>query len=143
MFRIAAFCICLTAALPLPVALADDRNDCSYHSDFEVRIAACGRLLQRGVKPSKDRAEVLGNRAQGYGDKAEWDLAIADLDEAIRLDSSTHYSISWRAKFNFNKGNIERGHADFAQCVQVSRDCLSNRAYALETLASTTRRSRT
>ena len=52
----------------------------------EVRIAGCTELMRSAAGSPADTAEALHSRADGYRAKQLYDLALQDLDEAIRLD---------------------------------------------------------
>ena len=72
----------LLASLGAPaVVAADSRTDCRTGSP-EVRIAACTQILQSN--PADFNA--LANRGVGFRMTGEYDRAVADFNQAMRLD---------------------------------------------------------
>jgi tetratricopeptide (TPR) repeat protein len=119
MTRIVAVCLAISLLLSPSPARADDARDCGFHFDYDVTIAACTRLLQRGTRQQKQKAATLNDRADAYRSIGEWDLAIADLNEAIRLDPSNEDHFLERGMAHLSKGNTERALEDHAQYVRL------------------------
>jgi tetratricopeptide (TPR) repeat protein len=72
----------LLVSLGAPAAVAaDSRTDCRTGGP-EVRIAACTQILQSN--PSDFNA--LANRGVGFRMTGEYDRAVADFNQAMRLD---------------------------------------------------------
>src|SRR5580700_8300820 len=63
-----------------PPAAADDQTTCRAGGDDG--IAACSRLIVANPR----NAFAFANRGFAYNNKHDYDHAIADLSEAIRLD---------------------------------------------------------
>jgi Flp pilus assembly protein TadD len=78
--RVAAVALALMAVMP---AFADDRSKCDNDSGDEA-IAACSRLIAKNPRDSK----AFNNRGIEYRKKGDVDRAIADYDQAIRLEPS-------------------------------------------------------
>src|SRR5262249_47726363 len=67
-------------------AAADDRSTCfDAKSAPDVAIAACDRFIMSGAT-GDDRTLAHDWRGHAYYGKGDYDRAIRDLDEAIRLD---------------------------------------------------------
>lgn len=64
------------------LAAADDRATCAQRG-HEDRIAACSRLI---AKSGGRDAVAFDNRGAEYGDKGDYDRAISDFSEAIRIN---------------------------------------------------------
>jgi hypothetical protein len=69
-------------------AAADDRSTCAQRGHPD-RIAACSRVIARSG--GRD-AVAFDNRGAEYGDKGDYDRAIADFSEAVR--TRWHFSIA-------------------------------------------------
>jgi tetratricopeptide (TPR) repeat protein len=66
-------------------ARESDTNICALVKEYKDQsIAACTRLLARQLS-TPNRASAYGNRGNGYYRNGEYDRAIADLNEALRL----------------------------------------------------------
>ena len=104
---LAAALLC-AAALALPLgreAAADDNWQACLSADSEQAIAGCTRVIgSRRVRRSNLSAAHY-NRGLAYRDKRQFDQAIADFSEAIRLDPKN-------ARAHYQRGNI---HADLGE----------------------------
>src|SRR5882757_1193068 len=76
----------LLAAFFPAIAAADDIEDCkNFEKSAGVAIAACGRIIAAGQTVGQELAVVYRNRGNGEFRNNNFDRAIADFDEAIRL----------------------------------------------------------
>src|SRR5262249_32674896 len=74
-------------ALAAPAAAASRADwDACNGDDPDRSIAACTRIIQGRSESAKDSAIAHHERALSYKSKGDFDRAIADLSEAIRLD---------------------------------------------------------
>src|SRR5262249_33615935 len=75
-------------ALPAQAATMNDFNDCVRGPDIERMLAGCTRLLAdpRIQRVKTYHAEVYNNRGNVWFMKGDYDRAITDFDESIRLD---------------------------------------------------------
>ena len=102
--------------------LADDARDCSQVEDRGLAIMACGKIIILG-KPSKpDLVIALNNRGSAYLVKNSTDLAVADFDEAIRLDPAFANAYYNRAAAYRAKGELDRALADYDKAIQLDPD---------------------
>jgi tetratricopeptide (TPR) repeat protein len=70
------------------LALADpkkDWDDCAG-DDIEKSLAGCSAIIARGKDSKVNLALAYGDRGKAYVDKGDYDRAIADLDEALRIN---------------------------------------------------------
>jgi hypothetical protein len=79
----------ILSTFPVMAAGQRDWDDCRA-DDPDRSIAACTRILQGRGEAASKRAEAYNNRADGWTHKGDNDRAIADLDEAIRLNAKKH-----------------------------------------------------
>ena len=91
--RLWIFVLCVPIVWLSAGARADDQRDCS-RGNMDVRIAACSRLIAKGGVDNKELAQFYGLRAVGHMVKKITGTALADYDQALRLDpasAETHY----------------------------------------------------
>src|SRR5229473_2079324 len=93
--------VSLVSALVLLVGMApakaDDVATCDKGSG-EAKIAACSRLISSGKFKGHNLAIVFNNRGNAHYGKGEYDRAVADYSEAIRLDPK--YAAAYNARGN-------------------------------------------
>jgi tetratricopeptide (TPR) repeat protein len=97
-----------------------DRDDCARKGDLDRRIAGCSRLIEDRSESQRDRAGYYNNRSGAWRLKRDFDRAIADGTQAIRLDpklAAARYSrgAAWR-----DKGNFDRAIADFTEALRIN-----------------------
>jgi tetratricopeptide (TPR) repeat protein len=85
--------------------------------DTERQIAACTRDIDSGALHGKALAEAYRLRASGFARRAEFDRALADYNDAVRLDSS-YLALNGRAITWYRKGELDRAIADFEQAAR-------------------------
>jgi tetratricopeptide (TPR) repeat protein len=82
-------------------------------------IAACTRVIDAGRYTGINLAPVFYNRGHAWRDKGDLDRAIADYDQAIKLDPG-HFAAyynrghAWRAK-----GDLDRAITDYSQAIRL------------------------
>jgi lipoprotein NlpI len=116
----------------LTVAAADDADTCAKQSG-DVAIAACSRAIASGKFSGEELAAFYVSRGFEYKNKRGLDRAIADFDQAVRLDpkNSDVYTVrgmAWEAK-----GDFERAIADFDQAIRL--DPKNTEAYTVRAMA--------
>jgi tetratricopeptide (TPR) repeat protein len=99
-------------------AIADDAQTCEKASG-DVAIAACTRSIESGQFTGHNLAVDYSNRGVEYKTKGDYDHAIADYNDAIRLDpkyTDAYYNwgIAKRAK-----GGAAGADADVAKAKQL------------------------
>jgi tetratricopeptide (TPR) repeat protein len=65
-----------------------DANICTNAKDNDKRIAACTRVLSTPLSVSNqaDNGNVYNDRANAHFNKGEYDQAIADYDQALKIN---------------------------------------------------------
>ena len=98
---------------------ADDTETCRKWVGDDA-LAACTRLISSGTRRGGDLAEAYIWRGIIYiRFKGDWDRAIADFGEAIRLGSKDPGAYAGRAAANLRKGNIDRALPDLTEGLRL------------------------
>lgn len=117
----AMWLICAPVGLspPAMAGIQKDVQDCNQTVDLDRQIAGCTRAIAfpelRNI-----RGTLLSNRGNAWYTKGEYDRAIADYDESIRLDPKNPNprngrGLAWREKREF-----DRAIADFNEAIRLA-----------------------
>jgi tetratricopeptide (TPR) repeat protein len=121
-----AFMIAITG--PALSATERDAVDCQQADDLDRSIAACTRIINdqsaTGLASKTSQGVPLGVviygwRGFAYLSRNDFDRAIRDLSEAIRLDPRNVFALSSRAIAYHRKGDRDRAIADYRQADTV------------------------
>jgi tetratricopeptide (TPR) repeat protein len=122
-------CAFLTAA----PAAANDQDTCN-RSTGDTAIAACSRAIASGRVRGRNLAVLFSSRGVvASRDKGDHDRAIADLDEAIRLDPKLAGAFNGRGYVYNVKSEHDRAIADFNEAIRLDPKfalAFSNRGFA-------------
>ena len=111
--------IVVVTALPFcGTAAADDRETCKTASG-DVAIAACSRAIASKKHKGRNLSLLHTNRGVEYGAKDDYDRAIADHDQAIKIDPKNALAYNNRGIVKLKKGDEEGGNADIARARQL------------------------
>jgi len=125
-----------TLFIPLAtVAAADDRQDC-INGSIDLRIGACTAILQS--HPSDFGA--LANRGIAYRWTGQFDRAVTDLDEAMRLNPNNAGLYLERGLAYQGRGDEKSAIADLTEAIGRDRSLVEAyfaRALAYEATGST------
>jgi tetratricopeptide (TPR) repeat protein len=116
--RASAFAL-LCAGLTAP-ALADDRADCRATGAPDTTIAACTRLIGLGGVQAHQLADLHVARGNAYRAQSDLDRAIADFDEAVRLDPARPFFLALRGNAWFAKRDYQHAIADYERALQLN-----------------------
>jgi tetratricopeptide (TPR) repeat protein len=103
-----------------PALSAQREGDDCTAEDLDRRIAGCTRILQDQGEALRNRVGAFINRAIAYKAKGDLDRAIADYNEAIRLDPKYADAYYNRAIAYKAKGNLDRAIADYNEAVRLN-----------------------
>ena len=118
--RLSAFAIVLFSSLLAAQnnGWNDDAQKCKDLSGDDA-IAACTRAIGSGQLSQANLATTYYNRGYEYRAKEEYDTAIADLTEAIRLDPTMTDAFNNRAEALHDKGEYDESIADYNAALRL------------------------
>jgi tetratricopeptide (TPR) repeat protein len=116
--RCAALLSLLVLCSAAAAAPADDRATCNAMFG-DPAIAACSRIIAAGKLKGRELAIVYRNRCVGWNQKRDTERALADCDEAIRLDASYAGGHNGRCWALNTKGEHDRAIADCNQAIRL------------------------
>lgn len=88
-------------------AKADMIDDCLQDTDEKKRIDACTQAIESGQWSGPDLAWAYNNRGAAYDDLENFDRALSDLNEALRLDPGDADTLFNRANTLCSMGQHE------------------------------------
>lgn len=87
----------------------------------KTKIIACTNILSRGgPATARKRAIVHTNRSNGYYNNKEYDLAIRDCDEAIRIDPNYALAYVHRGFALAAKGDYDKAVQDYDSALRLN-----------------------
>src|SRR5215207_6197447 len=79
-------CMGLLLAMPALAAAPAARGECAASADKpEIGFAACSRIIDDANAPVQERVKAFKNRGRGAFNSRDYDRAIADYGEVIKL----------------------------------------------------------
>ena len=95
-------------------------NDCWHPGDPARSIANCTRVLEDKSEPATGaRAYTYAGRGRAYLEKGDFEHAIEDFNEAIRLDPRLFFAYYWRGLSFFRMRDFDRAIAAFSDLIRV------------------------
>ncbi len=107
--------------------LSEAWNACAQGSrggaDWDRQITGCNDVLASGARETTtNRATALENRSIAHTNKGEYDIAVADASEAIRLDPNMSDAYYGRCAAYKYKGDYDRAIADCDKAINLKPD---------------------
>lgn len=112
-------------SLPAPVRaqIARDVGECrdsdGKRFSVEARIDGCTRVIASGWYLGKNAAWAYHGRARAYKAKGDYDRAIVDYNEAIKLDPEYTLAYNDRGIAYKNKRDYDRAIADYNEVIRL------------------------
>lgn len=94
-----------------------DRCAGNVSATTDQRISGCTAVIRSGKFQGKDLAWAYNNRGGRYNDKADYDRAIADYDQSLRLDPTDTDTFYNRGVSYKLKGELDRAIADYDRAI--------------------------
>lgn len=112
-------CLAVLVAVAHPTgAQAGAVEDCNQTADHDRRIRGCGAIIYGEQKGNISAA--YRNRGAAWRAKGEFDLAIANYDQAIRLDPKNGNGYGQRGLAWYDKKDYDRAIADYDLAIQIN-----------------------
>jgi tetratricopeptide (TPR) repeat protein len=91
------------------------------NASLDVQISGCTAVLQSPRATTEDRATAHHIRGNAYSGKKDYDRAIADYSEAIRLDPNPNLikSYSNRGNAYYDKKDYDRAIVDYNEAIRL------------------------
>ena len=132
MQRVTAAIIIAVSIVTAGTAAAQDRdpqwNRCVLYDEHgklragaspDLAIGACTAIIQSGQETAKGLAAAFLNRGRGYAGKREYDRAIQDYDQAIRLDQNNAAAFSSLGNAYNRKHEYDHAIQDLDQAIRL------------------------
>ena len=117
--RIAVAILGIFISIASPAHAQTASETCGSTASVDDRIAACTQVLQDRSSSASDRASAYVERGIAYRAKGEYDLAIADYSEALRIDPNDVLSYANRGNAYRAKGQNDLAMADYNQALRI------------------------
>ena len=95
-------------------------DQCDSPQDPEAAIIDCTQSINSGNWKGRHLAAFYSNRAAAYRATGDSDRAMADLNEAIRLDPKSGKAFVGRGDVFGSMGDFERAIADFNEAIRLN-----------------------
>jgi lipoprotein NlpI len=110
----------LVLGLAGPTLAASNRAWADCEADDPDRIiAGCTRIIKGHGETKKDRATAYANRGMAYSDNGDFDRAIDDLNEAIRLAPKFGWAFYYRGTAYDDNGDFDQAIADLTEAIRL------------------------
>lgn len=120
-------------ALGAEAAFADPVADCAKSRNTPARVAACTEVIKGAAYSAGQKGPAFRNRGLARAAAGAIDQAIADFNEAIRIDGSDAPALAARGLARLGKGEVDPAIADLAAAAQLQPgnwSYLAGRGYA-------------
>jgi lipoprotein NlpI len=114
-----ASALLLVFAAPARAQWNDDAEKCAETSTPDLALARCTRAIQSGELSEPSLVVTLNNRGNAYQNKGDYARAIADYDQAIRLNSESALLFYNRGSAYQHRGDYERAIQDYEQAIRL------------------------
>jgi len=85
----------------------------------EQQIEGCNGLLAAGSLSDEDKPYVIAMRGWSYHELKDYDRALADFSEKIRLQPDAADGYGWRGGVYFDKGEYDHALADYTWAIHL------------------------
>jgi len=123
MNRLVPILLAAASVVAFAAAIATVRTDKSADRCFmqqgEAAIAACTHAIRSGRFRGDELATIYDNRAIELRQRGDYDKAIADYSEAIRIDGALTGAYTGRGLAYEGKAEVEKAKADYKKALTL------------------------
>jgi len=105
-------------------ALPQSLNDwkCTGNADipWDEQIVGCSNAIKSGRYTGKDLAAAFNDRGAAYRVTGDFDHAIQDYNQAIKLNPNDATAFYYRGIANGMRGQSDRAIQDFSQAIKIN-----------------------
>jgi tetratricopeptide (TPR) repeat protein len=113
-------CVGLLLAMPARAATAADRDECAASADKpDVGRAACSRLIDDASESVAERVEAFKNRGRGSFNRKDYDRAIADYSEAVKLSPKDAWAFAHLCEAYESQEDHDAAIADCTEAIKI------------------------
>jgi len=126
LYAVAGAAMLATSALHASRAAAQTQQEIDWCNNsgnaFSVdqQLVGCTALVESERASAQDRAAGYSNRCWAYSDRGDPDRAIADCNDAIRLDPKLANAYLNRGKAYSDMGDFDRAISDYDQAIELN-----------------------
>ena len=112
----------VTVFLTAPCHALDQRDlkNCDQSADWDRKISGCTKLLTEPRFPPAALSTIYAARGTGWAARNDFDRAIADFDESLRLNPNNVVALSNRGAAWLLKGEPARAIADLNTVISLN-----------------------
>src|SRR5215469_7095242 len=89
---------------------------------LDLQISGCTTVIQSGRESSRAMAIAFNNRGNAYHDEKDYDRAIADYDQAIKLKPDYAHAFGNRGLAYAHKGDPDSAVRDYDEAIRLDPD---------------------
>ncbi len=119
---ISLFVLVFASGLPVWGQPVNDAERCATASDLQERLQDCSAAIESSQLSNADLAMTFYNRGYAYQSSGNYDAAIADYDQAVRLDPAFSLGFYARAAANYEKNNYGQAIRDYDEAIRLNPD---------------------
>ncbi len=108
-------------AAAIATVRGDQNADTCFQQQGEAAITACTHAIRSGRFGGAELASIYDNRAIELRQRGEYDRAIADYSEAIRIDGALTGAYTGRGLAYEGKADVEKAKADYRKALTLTQ----------------------